>query len=348
MRETSEESPEVWQEWILDAIRKIRSQKQRPSIQRICQAIGSHHKFHEDIVAEKLEQAVEAGAVIKIYNKGLHSYKSPSALAHKKPIKIDSNSDISRLATKAVRVLGECEGSASKSIENFVLKANKLEITDGSDFKVIVKKALKLAVAKKMLLCDGKLYKLGPNAPTTATVPRRKRTSGTPSPRKRKSDNNNVEMDEFDDDDDEDDAMDTSGEEKLEKPKVSHRECERFPVTNRNAFQVDTNRQTAVCMKCLGSALKNPQNLAETLSPCCGCRTSHLHSSCVTKSKFPVNLTHFVDSGNKWFCSECRVCVVCSSVDREPFVVACSDCHKSFHLSCCSSPIDKKSKALWR
>lgn len=227
MRETSQESPEVWQEWILDAIRKIRSQKQRPSIQRICQAIGSHHKFHEDIVQAKLEQAVEAGAVIKVYNKGLHSYKSPSTLAHKKVIKIDGNSDISRLVTKAVRVLGECDGSASKSIENFVQKANNLQITDGSDFKAIVKKALKFAVLKRMLLCDGKLFKLGPNAPTTATVPRRKRTSTEMSPRKRKSDNNNLEstLEDFDDDDDDDDAMDTSGpyDEKIVKPKVSHR-----------------------------------------------------------------------------------------------------------------------------
>lgn len=220
MRETSEETPEVWQEWILDAIRKIRSQKQRPSIQRICQAIGSHHKFHEDIVAEKLEQAVEAGAVIKVYNKGLHSYKSPTTLAHKKIVRIDGNSDLSRLVTKAVRVLGERDGSASKNIENFVQKANNLQITDNSDFKVIVKKALKLAVTKKMLLCDGKLYKLGPNAVTTATVTRRKRTStSTPSPRKRKSQNNNHDqsamddaMDEldYDEDEDEDDVIDSS------------------------------------------------------------------------------------------------------------------------------------------
>lgn len=217
MRETSDdtESPEVWQEWILDAIRKIRAQKQRPSIQRICQAIGSHHKFHEDIVAEKLEQAVEAGAVIKVYNKGLHSYKSPSTLAHKKIIKIDGNSDLSRLVSKAVRVLGERDGSTTKSIENFVQKANNLQISDGSDFKVIVKKALKIAVAKNMLLCgDGKLYKIGPNEVTTATVTKRRGTSSTPSPRKRKSLNNSQDTltspDDFDDfeDDDDDDLMD--------------------------------------------------------------------------------------------------------------------------------------------
>ena len=205
MRETSDESPEIWQGWILDAIRKIRSQKQRPSIQRICQAIGSHHKFHEDIVAEKLEQAVDAGAVIKVYNKGLHSYKSPTTLAHKKVIKIDGNSDLSRLVTKGVRVLGERDGSNSKNIENFVQKANNLQVTDTSDFKVIIKKALKIATSKNMLLCDGKLYKLGPNAVTSATVTKRRRASGTPS-KKRKSDNQQDTTDDFDDDD-EDDAL---------------------------------------------------------------------------------------------------------------------------------------------
>jgi histone acetyltransferase MYST4 len=196
MREAAEdESPEVWQEWILDAIRKIRSQKQRPSIQRICQAIGSHHKFHEDIVAEKLEQAVEAGAVIKVYNKGLHSYKSPSTLVHKKIIKIDGNSDLSRLVTKAVRVLGERDGSNSKNVENFVQKANNLEITDNSDLKAIVKRALKVAVTKRMLLCDGKLYKIGPNAVNSSAVVRRK------SSFKKRAD----EIDDEDDDDENDD-----------------------------------------------------------------------------------------------------------------------------------------------
>lgn len=360
MRETSEESPEVWQEWILEAIRKIRSQKQRPSVQRICQAIGSHHKFHEDIVDEKLQNAVEAGAIIKIYNKGLHSYKSPSTLAHKKVIKIDSNSDISRLVTKAVRVLGECDGSPAKSIENFVQKANNLQITDESDFKVIVKKALKFAVAKKMLLCDGKLYKLGPNAPTTANVPRRKRTStSTPSPRKRKSDNNNLETtpDDFDDDDDDDDAMDTSGnyEDKLVKPKVGSIGMTLSNYLDDNTrldFQVETNRQTAVCAKCLGTELKNPQNLAETLLACFGCKNSHLHSSCVnvssSKGKVPIHLASFIENGNKWFCTECQVCDGCSSPEKEPFLVSCNECHSCYHLSCNSSSIDKKSKSLWK
>lgn len=191
MRESSDESPEVWQEWILNAIRKIRSQKQRPSIQRICQAIGSHHKFHEDVVAEKLEQAVEAGAVLKVYNKGLHSYKSPSTLNKNKTININKDSDLSRLVTKAVRVLGECDGSTVKSIENFVQKANNLHITDDSDYKMIIKKSLKVALAKGMLLNDGKLYRLGPTP--NATTPKKRRSANpnaTPSPRKKRASNN--------------------------------------------------------------------------------------------------------------------------------------------------------------
>lgn len=218
MRESSDESPQVWQEWILEAIRKIRSQKQRPSIQRICQAIGSHHKFHEDVVAEKLEEAVETGAVIKVYNKGLHSYKSPSTMGLRKSLSVDKSSDLSRLVTKAVRVLGECDGSAVKSIENFVQRANNLIMADNSDFKQIVKRALKIAVSKKMLTSDGKLFKLGPNA-VPATVPRKRQQTNTPSPKKRKSNILETSLESTFDDLDDDEDLDDEDE---VKPKVNN------------------------------------------------------------------------------------------------------------------------------
>ncbi|XP_070493159.1 histone acetyltransferase KAT6A isoform X2 [Chironomus tepperi] len=322
MRETADESPEVWQGWILDAIRKIRSQKQRPSIQRICQAIGSHHKFHEDIVAEKLEQAVEHGAVIKVYNKGLHSYKSPTTLAHKKIIKIDGNSDLSRLVTKAVRVLGERDGSNSKNIENFVQKANNLQITDSSDFKVIIKKALKIATSKNMLLCDGKLYKLGPNAVTTATVTKRRRASGTPS-KKRKSDNQQDTTDDFDDDD-EDDAL-------ISPPTL-------------NDSSNDLRRKQASCSICLGTELKNSVNLAENLSNCCGCKNSSVHSTCIGSNKRSFDLKKFIQIGNKWYCKECRRCNNCKS-NTDFLLINCAKCNKCFHLNC---DTNKNYKLLWR
>lgn len=178
-------SAEVWQEWILEAIRKIRSQKQRPSTQRICQAIGSHHKFHEDIVAGKLEEAVANGAVIKLYNKGLHSYKAPVA---RKSVNVSKDTDITRLVVKAVRELGECDGSNVKKIETYVQKSNNIVLTDDTvDFRIVIKNALRTAVAKEFLVQEGnKLYKVGK---VSLTSPRKRRST---SPRKKPSTSTNA------------------------------------------------------------------------------------------------------------------------------------------------------------
>jgi len=144
MRESAHDiNMDTWKQWILEAISKIRSQKQRPSVQRICQAIGTHHKFHEDIVAEKLEKAVESGAVIKVYNKGLHSYKAPMA---KRRIKVDKNTNLYKLVAKAVHDLGECEGSTIKSIENYIQKFNCIDLSPNVDFKAVIKASIKKAV----------------------------------------------------------------------------------------------------------------------------------------------------------------------------------------------------------
>lgn len=177
MRESSQDvGAEVWQAWILEAIGKIRSQKQRPSIQRICQAIGSHHKFHEDIVAGKLEEAVKAGAVVKVYNKGLHSYKAPLPY---KSVSVNKDTDLSRLVVKAVRELGECDGSSLKSIESYVQKSNNIELADDVDFKLVVKNSVRHAVAKEYLVQEGKLYKMGE---VSMSSPRKRRSN---SPKKR-------------------------------------------------------------------------------------------------------------------------------------------------------------------
>lgn len=176
MRETSDEvTSEVWREWILDAIRKIRFQKQRPSIQRICQAIGSHHKFHEDIVAEKLEEAVEAGAVLKVYNKGLHSYKDPRPMQCRK-VNVAKQTDLSRLVAKAVRELGECDGSTFKSIENYVQQSNNVILESDTDFKLVLKNSVKIALESNLITLDGKFYKIN----NTMVSPTKKRRSGSP------------------------------------------------------------------------------------------------------------------------------------------------------------------------
>ena len=69
-------SSNVWRDLILEAIHCIKLQKQRPSKERICQAIiSSHHEFQEDVFAKKLQEAVQNGIILKVYNKGLLNIK---------------------------------------------------------------------------------------------------------------------------------------------------------------------------------------------------------------------------------------------------------------------------------
>ncbi|CAB0044402.1 unnamed protein product [Trichogramma brassicae] len=70
-----EPDPETWTAWFLDAIRKIRSQKQRPSVERIAHAIRLQHDYHEEVIAENLQLAVKRGDILKLFNKGQSSYK---------------------------------------------------------------------------------------------------------------------------------------------------------------------------------------------------------------------------------------------------------------------------------
>lgn len=117
---------------------------------------------------------------------------------------------------------------------------------------------------------------------------------------------------------------------------------------------MESVRSNAVCIKCLGSELNNLQNLAEKLSACCGCKKTHLHSSCAVPTtskpnKNHIQLTSFVASGNKWFCEDCKSCDRCNLKQKGPCLINCSECHKNFHLACTSSAVlDKKFKTLWK
>jgi len=152
------ESPETWSTWFLDAIRKIRSQKQRPSVERICHAIRQHHHFHEEDIAEQLEFAVKRGDVLKIFNKGQSSYKDPGVLQSKK-LKVTKSSDISKVLGKAVRELGDREGSSLRSIERYIRQSHAVEEISEGDLRIALKLSAKRALERGLVLQDGKLFR---------------------------------------------------------------------------------------------------------------------------------------------------------------------------------------------
>lgn len=152
------ESPETWSAWFLDAIRKIRSQKQRPSVERICHAIRQHHNYHEEEIAEHLEVAVKRGDVLKIFNKGQSSYKDPGGL-QSKTLKVTKSTDISKVIGKAVRELGERDGSSLKNIEKYIRQSHTVEEEAEGDLRVALRLSAKRAVERNLVIQDGKLLR---------------------------------------------------------------------------------------------------------------------------------------------------------------------------------------------
>ncbi|XP_063903929.1 histone acetyltransferase KAT6A isoform X2 [Zophobas morio] len=162
MCEPEEVPQSVWSRWILDAIRKIRSQKQRPSVERICHAIRQHHDYHEDVVAEHLEAAVRDCAVLKVFNKGQSSYKDPGGL-QSRTLRVERGTDLSKVVAKAVRELGERDGSTIKSVEKYVRQSHTVLEGPDVDLKNALRMAAKRAVARNLILQDGKSYKYNYN-----------------------------------------------------------------------------------------------------------------------------------------------------------------------------------------
>ncbi|ERL84766.1 hypothetical protein D910_02191 [Dendroctonus ponderosae] len=159
MNEPEEVAQDVWSAWILDAIRKIRTQKQRPSVERICHAIRLHHNYHEDVIAEHLEVAVKDGVVLKVFNKGQSSYKDPGGLQQNRTLKLQKGIDLSKVVTKAVRELGERDGSSLKAIEKYIQQSHTIVEAAEADLPTLVRLGAKRAAARQFVIPNGKNYK---------------------------------------------------------------------------------------------------------------------------------------------------------------------------------------------
>ncbi|XP_015585955.1 histone acetyltransferase KAT6B isoform X2 [Cephus cinctus] len=161
------ESADTWSAWFLDAIRKIRSQKQRPSVERICHAIRQHHNYHEEEIAEHLEIAVKRGDVLKIFNKGQSSYKDPGGL-QSRPLKVGKATDLSKVVGKAVRELGERDGSNLKNIEKYVRQSHTVEEEADGDLRTALRLSAKRAVDRGFVIQDGRLFRQPDRPPNSA------------------------------------------------------------------------------------------------------------------------------------------------------------------------------------
>uniref|UniRef100_A0A0K2TJ40 Uncharacterized protein n=1 Tax=Lepeophtheirus salmonis TaxID=72036 RepID=A0A0K2TJ40_LEPSM len=109
----TKEDRDTWQSWLLDAIHKIRYQKQRPNVERVSACIRMHHpQYSNETVEEYLELAVSEGIVSKVLNKGLISYRDPGSAPGRgqKTLHITGDMDLCKMVLKCMR---ELEGDAA-------------------------------------------------------------------------------------------------------------------------------------------------------------------------------------------------------------------------------------------
>ncbi|XP_072347753.1 histone acetyltransferase KAT6B isoform X4 [Scyliorhinus torazame] len=306
----------LYTEWILEAIQKVKKQKQRPSEERICHAVSSSHGLDRKTVLEQLELSVKDGTILKVTNKGLSSYKDPEKPGRFTPIKpcslskstqgctsrncIDiSNVDWNKILKRAVEGLAEPNGSSLKNIEKYLRSQSDLAtITSSSTFQQRLRLATKRAVNNGRILKDGPLYRVnyGNSGGRGAT----KYNNFSPSSL----------------------LPVTHLPHEKEKPRANP-----FPI----------------CSFCLGTKEYNREKKPEDLISCADCGSSG-HPSCL---KFSPELTAHVKT-LRWQCIECKTCSACRDQGKNADnMLFCDSCDRGFHMECCDPPLSRMPKGMW-
>ncbi|XP_054898969.1 histone acetyltransferase KAT6B isoform X2 [Poeciliopsis prolifica] len=301
-------------EWILEAIQKIKRQKQRPSEERICHAVSTLHGLDKKIVLEQLELSVHDGSVLKVTNKGSASYKDPgnpgrigSILPANAPLpskeSIWNSSDLrhidwNKILRRAIEGLDDTHGSSLKNIERYLRNQDDLsEVVDNSAFRQRLRLAAKRSVNNGRLLKNGPRYKL-----SHGSVEGRNPRCPSASP--------------------------------LVLSSVT------LLPHEREQLRVDP---IPICSFCLGTKESNRDKRPEELLSCADCGSSG-HPSCL---KFSPELTSNVKR-LRWQCIECKTCSSCRIQGKNADeMLFCDSCDRGFHMECCDPPLSRMPKGTW-
>ncbi|XP_036054951.1 histone acetyltransferase KAT6B isoform X2 [Onychomys torridus] len=305
----------LYTEWILEAVQKIKKQKQRPSEERICHAVSTSHGLDKKTVSEQLELSVQDGSVLKVTNKGLASYKDPdnpgrfssvkpvtfpkSAKGSKGPCSDLRNVDWNRLLKRAIEGLEEPNGSSLKNIEKYLRNQSDLTgTTNHPAFQQRLRLGAKRAVNNGRLLKDGPQYRVNYGSSDGKGVPQY--PNAFPSS---------------------------------------------LPPVSLLPHEKDQPRADPIpiCSFCLGTKESNREKKPEELLSCADCGSSG-HPSCL---KFCPELTANVKA-LRWQCIECKTCSACRVQGRNADnMLFCDSCDRGFHMECCDPPLSRMPKGMW-
>ncbi|OXB62716.1 hypothetical protein ASZ78_010783 [Callipepla squamata] len=350
----------LYTEWILEAIKKVKKQKQRPSEERICNAVSSSHGLDRKTVLEQLELSVKDGTILKVSNKGLNSYKdpdNPGRIALPKPRnhgKLDGkpNVDWNKLIKRAIEGLGESSGSSLKNIERFLKGQKDVSALFGGSAASIFHQQLRLAVKRAVghgrLLKDGPLYQLNTKATTNADGKESFESLSClppvcllPHEKDKMVNAGNIKMgrlalEELDQELDSSYVW-ASGFERLCEQGGQRNQLEEMEEINPVAEPIP------ICSFCLGTKEQNREKKPEELISCADCGNSG-HPSCL---KFSPELTVRVKA-LRWQCIECKTCSSCRDQGKNADnMLFCDSCDRGFHMECCDPPLTRMPKGMW-
>ncbi|XP_062495298.1 histone acetyltransferase KAT6B isoform X3 [Pezoporus occidentalis] len=305
----------LYTEWILEAIQKVKKQKQRPSEERICHAVCASHGLDKKTVSEQLELSVQDGSILKVTNKGLASYKdpdNPGRFSAVKPGTIPKsvkgsrgacnelrNVDWNKLLRRAIEGLQEPSGSSLKNIEKYLRSQNDLaNIFNNPAFQQRLRLGAKRAVNNGRLLKDGPQYRVNYG------------------------------------------NLESKG-----APKYSSTLPASLPPVSLLPHEKDQPRADPIpiCSFCLGTKESNREKKPEELLSCADCGSSG-HPSCL---KFCPELTSNVKA-LRWQCIECKTCSACRIQGKNADnMLFCDSCDRGFHMECCDPPLSRMPKGMW-
>ncbi|XP_050754751.1 histone acetyltransferase KAT6B isoform X2 [Gymnogyps californianus] len=305
----------LYTEWILEAIQKVKKQKQRPSEERICHAVCASHGLDKKTVSEQLELSVQDGSILKVTNKGLASYKdpdNPGRFSSVKPGTIPKsvkgsrgacnelrNVDWNKLLRRAIEGLQEPNGSSLKNIEKYLRSQNDLANTfNNPAFQQRLRLGAKRAVNNGRLLKDGPQYRVNYG------------------------------------------SLESKG-----APKYSSAFPASLPPVSLLPHEKDQPRADPIpiCSFCLGTKESNREKKPEELLSCADCGSSG-HPSCL---KFCPELTTNVKA-LRWQCIECKTCSACRIQGKNADnMLFCDSCDRGFHMECCDPPLSRMPKGMW-
>ncbi|XP_036816409.1 histone acetyltransferase KAT6B isoform X4 [Oncorhynchus mykiss] len=329
----------LYTEWILEAIQKIKRQKQRPSEERICHAVATLHRLDKRTVLEQLELSVHDGSILKVTNKGSVSYKDPehpgrgvsSSTTSLKPVSANLSVPLSKgsiwnpselrhvdwnkILRRAIEGLDDNHGSSLKNIQRYLRNQDDLShVLDNPGFQQRLRLSAKRAVNNGRLEKNGPLYRL--NQGGSGVEGRSQRCPGA-SPL----------------------AL----------------QCVTLLPHESDQLRADP---IPICSFCLGTKESNRDKRPEQLLSCADCGSSG-HPSCL---KFSPELTTNVKR-LRWQCIECKTCSSCRiqgknagshhtaphmpPVSLQDEMLFCDSCDRGFHMECCNPPLSRMPKGTW-